>query len=93
MRRTLRILSSSSGLSPILWLMLAAGGAVMIGSSYLFATRSLVSHAIYCGLLAGLVAASLLVILALDHPFTGDGRVSSESFDHALAVFDNRDAQ
>jgi len=93
MRRTLRILSSSSGLSPILWMMLAAGGAVMIGSSYLFATRSLVSHAIYCGLLAGLVAASLLVILALDHPFTGDVRVSSESFDHALAVFENRDAE
>ena len=92
-QRTLRILAAGSGLSPILWLMLAAGGAVMIGSSYLFASRSLVSHALFCGLLAGLVAASLLVILALDHPFTGDVRVSPESFTHALDVFENRAAQ
>jgi hypothetical protein len=92
-KRTARILSSSSGLSPILWLMLGAGGVVMVGSTYLFATRSLVMHAIMAGLLSGLVGASLLVIVALDHPFTGDVRVSSESFDHALAVFENRDAQ
>jgi hypothetical protein len=92
-RRTQRILSSSSSLSPILWFMLGAGGAVMIGSTYLFASRSVLSHAVMSGLLAGLVAASLLVIIALDHPFTGDFRVSSESFDHALAVFENRDAE
>jgi Protein of unknown function (DUF4239) len=92
-KRTVRILTSSSGLPFVLWFVLVGGGVVVVGFTYLFGMRSLSAHAAMTGVLAGLTASVLLVTFLLDHPFAGEVRVTSESFDHALAVFDNRDAE
>jgi Protein of unknown function (DUF4239) len=92
-KRTVRILTSSSGLPFVLWYVLVGGGVVVVAFTYLFGMRSLAAHAAMTGVLAGLTASVLLVTFLLDHPFAGEIRVTSESFDHALAVFENRDAE
>jgi hypothetical protein len=92
-KRTIRILTSSSGLPAVLWLVLVGGGIVVVGFTYMFAMRSLAAHAAMTGVLAGLTASVLLVTFLLDHPFAGEIRVTNESFQHSLAVFENRDAE
>jgi hypothetical protein len=69
-----------SGLPPILWWNLLAGGAIVILFSYLFGAPNFAMHAAMTAMLAASVALVLALIVLLDSPFRGDNRVSSEPF-------------
>ena len=78
--RASRIDDSSSGLPPILWLVLLVGAVATIGLSYLFEAQNFWLQAILTILLTGVISMTFCIIIDLDFPFTGATRISSESF-------------
>ncbi len=75
--RRMRILSSQSHIPAIIWAVIIIGALTSIGFSLFFGTKSLVVQATMTSLFAMTNAVILVLILALDHPFTGDIRIRS----------------
>jgi hypothetical protein len=75
-----RLLSMRSGVPTVMWGVLLVGGAITIGYSFLFGTRSARAQAIMTACLALVIGVVLLSILALQGPFTGISRVDPEAF-------------
>ena len=86
--RDLRVLSSQAALADIFWVVLIGGAVLTVGFSFLFYMQNIRVQVLLTALEAGLIALVLFLILVLNHPFTGDVRVSPESFDYALHVMD-----
>lgn len=85
-RRT-RILQSSSQIPGTLWAVLILGGIITIAFTYFFGVESLWHHALMVSALAALIALSLLVILTLNLPYTGDVAVKPEAMHIEIASF------
>jgi hypothetical protein len=83
-----RLADSRAVLPPVLWVALLSGGAINVGYTYLFGVRSLAVHLIITTALTAMMTLLLLVILILDHPFTGSHRVEPEPFVQLLEYMD-----
>jgi len=57
---------------------------ITVGLMYLYHLQSVWVHGVLVAALTGTLALTLFLILLLDHPFTGDVRVSPEAFEQAL---------
>ena len=68
----------------VLWVLLVVGGMVTVALMYLYHLKSVWIHGVLIAALTGMVAFILLLVLLLDHPFTGNVRVSPEAFEQAL---------
>jgi hypothetical protein len=69
----------SAGIVPgIVWIVLFGGAVITIGFTFLFGTKNLYAQAVMTGALSMLIFSALLVIIAIDHPFSGSVRVDSE---------------
>jgi hypothetical protein len=79
-----RLDSSDGSVPPVLWLVLLAGGLIVLGYPAFFGTSSLVAQILMTATLAVLVALTFFVGLVLDFPFTGQVNISHAPFDHAL---------
>ena len=90
MQRRLRILSSDSELPPIMWLLLVGGGIVTILFTFVIGTRHLVVQALVTTALTSLIVFSLLLVAALQHPFSGDVSVKPDAFESVLKSFADR---
>jgi hypothetical protein len=78
-------LDSSDGSMPwILWFVLIVGGLITLGYPAFFGSTNKFAQILMTAALAELVALALLLSLAFDYPFTGDARISSAPFSHAL---------
>lgn len=77
--RRLRIFASTGSLPATMWFVLIFGGLVTVTFTYFFGVERTRAQALMTILLTIEIGLSLLVIAALDHPFTGDVRVGSES--------------
>jgi hypothetical protein len=66
---------------------LILGGVITIGFTFFFGVESLWHHALMVSALAVLIALSLLVILTLNLPYTGDVSVKPEAMHNELASF------
>lgn len=86
--RRLRVISSESSIPSIMWFMLIIGGVVTIGYLYLFAIPDALLQGAMIGSVAGLLAFILFLILALDHPFAGDVKVTPDAYRDVVALFD-----
>lgn len=82
--RRLRILSSQNHIPAVIWTVIVIGSLTSIGFSLFFGTRSLAVQASMTSLFAMTNAIVLLMILALDHPFTGDIGISPDSYEQIL---------
>ncbi|MBK8549624.1 MAG: DUF4239 domain-containing protein [Ignavibacteria bacterium] len=82
--RRLRILSSQSHVPAIIWTVIIIGSLTSIGFSLFFGTRSLAVQASMTSLFAMTNAIVILMILALDHPFTGDIGIDPDAFEQIL---------
>ncbi len=80
--RRARLVMAVSGIPAVVWLALFVGAAVTIGFTFFFGTGNVRAQALMTGLLALLISSQLLVIVAIDRPFTGTVRVRP----HALAI-------
>ena len=78
--RASRIDDSSSGLLPVLWIVLLVGGSVTVGFTFLFGAHNFKAQALMTVLLTGVICMSIFIIINLDFPFTGDTTVSPEAF-------------
>jgi hypothetical protein len=84
-RRT-RLLGVRSGIPGVMWIVLIGAGAVAIGFSFLFGTKSAWAQALMTAGLALTIGLVLLSILALEHPFAGITRIDSDPFEQALRI-------
>ncbi len=82
--RRQRILSSQNHIPVIVWTVIIIGALTSIGFSLFFGTRSFVIQATMTSLFTMTNIIVILMILALDHPFTGDIKVSSDAYEQIL---------
>jgi hypothetical protein len=79
--RRSRLSEASEEMPGAFRLMLVLGSALLIASLYLLGTPNRRLHTILVASVAVITSFNLLIVAALDHPFSGDISVSSEPFD------------
>jgi hypothetical protein len=82
-----RLLEAEEGLPIILWVVLATGGIIVVGFTYLFGLQSTAIHLLMVGSLALIIALVLFTVAALNYPFKGDIRIHPEAMEHVLGRF------
>jgi Protein of unknown function (DUF4239) len=83
-----RIAAARGGLPKLVLAMVAIGSVVILGYAMLVGSRSFWFHAIGAGAIALVVALSLVVLVDLSYPFSGDLSIGSHEFTTgALAQF------
>ena len=79
--RRARLVKASGVVPPVIWFVLCVGAVVTVGFTFFFGAANVRAQSIMTGGVALLIFSGLLVILAIDHPFSGQVKVPS----HALA--------
>ncbi|MEO8211175.1 MAG: hypothetical protein ABI840_11505 [bacterium] len=87
--RRQRILSSQNHIPAVIWTVILIGAMTSVGFSLFFGTRSLLVQSTMTSLFAMTNAIVILMILALDHPFTGDIKITSDAFQQILVYLKN----
>src|SRR6185436_18609379 len=78
-------LDSADGSVPILmWFVLIVGGIITLSYPAFFGATNRWAQTLMTATLTALVALALLLALAMDYPFTGDEKISVQTFDEAL---------
>lgn len=78
----------ATGIVPeIIWLALFCGAVMTVGFTFFFGTVNLSAQVMMTGILSILVFMGLLVIVSIDHPFTGPSNVGSEPLQIVLEDF------
>jgi hypothetical protein len=72
---------------PMLWVVLTLGGVLTVGFTFFFGTKNLRAQILMTGILSIVVFMSLLVIVSINHPFTGPVHVESEPLRAVLEEF------
>jgi hypothetical protein len=83
--RTKRIAASGEGIHPLIYFILIIGSIITIAFSMLFGTENIVPHLIMVALMAAMIAISLVTIIAIDYPFTGDLSIRPGAFTEVLS--------
>lgn len=78
--RRLRIMYSRSEVNPILLIVIFSGAFPSVIFTFLFSTKHGWVHVVVSSFITGLIGMSLLVLLSLQYPFTGDVSVSPDAF-------------
>jgi hypothetical protein len=82
-RRT-RLLAAEGFVPGIVWIVLFGGAGVTIAFALFFGTKNLRAQSIMMGLLSALIFAELLIVVAIDHPFSGTVKVEPEALTDVL---------
>jgi hypothetical protein len=85
--RRARLIASEGTVPTVLWLALIIGAAITIGFTYFFGANNLRAQAFMTALLAILIFSELLVIVAIDRPFTGSVKVGPNALTAVLAEY------
>lgn len=73
-----RLLTVNGTVPVAIWFVLFLGAFLTIGFTYFFGTQHAVTQAMMTGVLAALIFSAILVVIAVDRPFTGAVVVHSE---------------
>jgi Protein of unknown function (DUF4239) len=84
-----RLLEAEQGLPVVLWIVLTAGGIIVIGFTYLFGLDSTVIHLLMVASLALIIALVLFTVAALNYPFKGDITVGPDATEQILGRFES----
>lgn len=84
LRRT-RLFASRGTVPRNLWVLLIAGGILLVAFTYFFGHGSIRSQAVMTAILAGILSFSLFLIASLDTPYSGVARVTPQPFVLELA--------
>ena len=82
--RRQRIMDSRTGIEPLLWIVLIAGGLSTISFTFFFGAENLRAQLGMVTLLAITIALILFTIMSLDYPFTGSISISPDPFRQIL---------
>ena len=76
----------STGLVPeLIWITLFAGAGLTVCFALFFGSPNTFAHLAMTAILSIVLASGLVVIVALDHPFSGPVHISPEALEHVLA--------
>ena len=78
--RNQRVLCCFEAIPDYMWWVMIIGGAITIGFSFLFGTGNTTPHVLMVVALCCIITLVLLMIYALDHPFSGIITVKPEAF-------------
>jgi hypothetical protein len=85
--RRARLIASEGAVPGVIWIVLFAGAVIAIVFTFFFGTRNLPAQMMMTGLLALLIFSELLIIVAIDRPFTGSVKVEPTALSDVLADF------
>lgn len=85
--RRARLVATVGIVPGVLWIVLFGGAVLTIGFTFFFGTPNLRAQALMTGILAMLICSGLLVIVAIEFPFTGEVHLSPESIVRVLDDF------
>jgi hypothetical protein len=90
--RRARLVSSAGVVPGILWVVLVAGAVLTIAFTFFFGCQNLRAQMMMTGALSVLIFSGLLIIIAIDRPFTGTVTVNPDALATVLADFGGRAA-
>ena len=90
MLRRRRLLAADSQLPPLMWILLLVGAAVTILFTFLFGTRHAWTQYLVTGVVTGLVAFSILLVDAMQYPFSGDVSIRPEPYESVVKSMKER---
>jgi hypothetical protein len=85
--RRSRLVAAEGTVPGVIWLVLFGGAVVTIVFTFFFGTLNLRAQIMMTGLLALLIFAELLIVVAIDRPFTGSVKVEPVALTDVLADF------
>ena len=85
--RRARLVMASGIVPGVVWAVLFGGALLTVGFTFFFGTDNLRAQAIMTGILAVLIFSGLLIIIVIDHPFTGSVKVQPEALSAVLEDF------
>lgn len=88
-RRDLRLVNADVAIPTYMWILLIVGGAILVNLTFFFGMENSFPHYVLTALLAGTIAFSLTLALVLNHPFSGDLRVSPEAFQKTIDLVES----
>jgi Protein of unknown function (DUF4239) len=86
--RRMRLVAAEEGIPGVLWAVLIFGGIVAVSFTYLFGLENTWAHRLMVLTLAAVIGLVLFTIGAMEHPFSGGARISTEAFDLVLERFE-----
>lgn len=85
--RRARLLKAAGIVPGIVWAVLCTGAVITIGFTFFFGTSNIRAQSVMTGGLALLVTSALLIVVAIDHPFSGSVKVGPEALVEVLQDF------
>jgi hypothetical protein len=82
-----RLVMAAGVVPGIVWLVLFGGAVVTIGFTFFFGTENIRAQSAMTGALSLLIFSGLLIIIAIDHPFTGSVSVDPDPIAAVLRDF------
>jgi len=79
-----RLSDAASGINPVLWFVLLAGGIITVAFTFFFGSENIKAQMIMTTLLSLLIVLILFTTLSMDYPFSGDVHIGPQSFQHVL---------
>ena len=73
-----RLVMAEGTVPKVLWFVLFLGAALTISFTFFFGTENLIAQSLMTGILAAVILSAVLVIIALDRPYTGAITVSKD---------------
>ena len=71
----------------VIWMVLFLGAGLTVGFTLFFGSENLTAQVSMTGVLSLLVTMGLVVILSIDHPFTGPVYIHPDALEAVLAEF------
>jgi hypothetical protein len=85
--RRSRLVMAEGTVPSAIWFVLFLGAVLTIAFTFFFGTENVASQSMMTGVLAALIFSAILVIVAIDQPFTGSVQVSREPIRLTLEDF------
>ena len=85
--RRARLVLASGIVPPVIWPVLFGGAVVTVAFTFFFGTENLRAQTAMTGALCALIFSGLLIIVTIDHPFTGSVSVLPEALSKVVETF------
>jgi hypothetical protein len=89
--RNRRQTQAAERLPAVLWIVLIAGGMIVVGMTFLLYMDVVWPHVLFSALFACLIGTLLLITLLLNRPFSGPLGIAPDQFEHAQGVYNSVD--
>ena len=88
--RRMRLHLSTELVPEIIWITLFAGAGLTVCFALFFGSPNAPAHLAMTAILSIVLASGLIVIITLDHPFSGPVHIAPEAIDRVLAIAERR---